>query len=111
MVCTNCRAELNDDSRFCPKCGAAKPDAFSAGTVPFFVEPSSEQFSESRQARASDVPFSESKQNNHFDRPPTQAQRTFDDKSVRRFLIGFSIVSVIVISLVVILIATSGTVS
>ncbi|MCL2227575.1 MAG: hypothetical protein FWB97_08115 [Oscillospiraceae bacterium] len=31
MLCGSCKTEFGDDSRFCPKCGAARPDAFASG--------------------------------------------------------------------------------
>jgi len=161
MVCTTCKAEFNDDSRFCPRCGAAKPDKFHSGEVPFFVQTEEGQSAEGQSAEAersvsnSGPPY-ESPEFRHrmgeqsqgytpyrppslstdgtssarertkreharnpenpqgaqhtspLHGPPYQPPSTFDDDSVRRFLIGFTVVAATVIVLVVALVLISG---
>ena len=199
MICTACKAEFDDNSRFCPRCGAAKPDAFSSeqrepisdreekwqnmdteqsaytyetkqGTFepnaekPFFSEtppnnsaygdrsagasnsgtpyapgyrplrtvPKSSWYTPPKSARENTENRQEQKagytrsaydssqnaqgynnnhqaytdQNGQYTGFPFQTERTFDDKSVRNFLIGFSIVALAVVILVIALVVT-----
>jgi len=199
MICAACKSEFDDNSRFCPRCGAAKPDAFfseseathSSGASqfqnvksgqsydipaseknaveadegkPFFTEtPINNSVDDSASTRAanSGSPYttgysppqnaqkkgyyshyrSESQKTqdisgehsvhrdshsarNSYDTQqssytqqnaqqaqytgfPFQQKRTFDDKSIRNFLIGFTIVAVAVVTLVVTLVVIS----
>jgi len=163
MICKSCGAEFNDDSRFCPKCGAAKPDVFSTGEdMPFFAsnEPAQSFDSTEQQRRDNSGPPynpSEFRPRQTVQRPehtpyrpsslnsqgtynpqsgrdaqyrrgsetaqgfgeknsanqtwhssePFQNRKTFDDASIRKFLIGFSVVAAIVIALVVVLVVAS----
>jgi uncharacterized membrane protein YvbJ len=84
MFCPRCRNELNKNFETCPSCGAelGNGSAESSRDVPFFVQtPNEHQY-----AYGNEQSF----------RPG----RTFDDESIRRFLIGFTIVSVVVIAIV-----------
>ena len=167
MVCPTCQTAFDDNSRFCPRCGAAKPDTFASGSEkPFFVDTdydkstrdasnragnsgppySSEQGGFSSRHRQSDsgvdrgyTPYrppslntqgsgsransanrandagranntqktSQSQQYYYTESAPPN-QRTFDDKSVRQFLVGFTVVSVAVVALVAALVVISG---
>ena len=202
MICEACKAEFDDSLRFCPRCGAVRPDAFSpeaskdycnqasqgqnTGSEPFAFNRETE---ESQADKSKDKPFfvqahtdnsadnatdnraansgspyapgyrpaqakartswytqnksssqdtdsTQKKQDTHYSHTartnsqraqgaygqkqtysnqnaqqahyegfPFQQKRTFDDKSVRNFLVGFTIVAVAVVTLVVILVA------
>ena len=203
MICAACKAEIDDNSRFCPRCGAAKPDKFSSGLndtyyanspggasdneqfsnedrdkqsrfdesadKPFFVQTSGEESKEAntyKQMENSGSPYAQgyrprqpgtsswyaqnksatsnaestgkarstyntnsahnnssnaqNRYNNQqaytapnadqssYDGFPFQPRRTFDDKSVRKFLVGFTIVAVAVVAIVVTLVIYSG---
>ena len=166
MICAGCKTEFDDNSRFCPKCGAAKPDVFSSGDKPFFVqteEPGEKEIQSSGKPDGSGPPYmpgyrpsvqntqnanntktaqtrSEQKhsytayrpsslhteeryrssentqgsargqqwQDTQFNATPFKPVRTFDDNSIRRFLVGFTVVSVAVVVLVAVLVVVAG---
>jgi len=87
VVCNGCKYEYRDDARFCPRCGEAKPDVFvSNQNEPVQRESESD-------SQGNEVPFN-----------PFAAQKTFDDKHVRSFLIGFAVVAFVVVAFVVFLV-------
>jgi len=117
MVCASCKYEFSDSSKFCPRCGA-KPNTYSSDAgnpssdVPFFVPESERQTGAGHRAGGQrQAPYRQPSQNYqqrsannqyaNFTGPHYQQQRTFDDGSVRKFLIGFTIVAVAVVALVV----------
>ncbi|MCL2366710.1 MAG: zinc ribbon domain-containing protein [Oscillospiraceae bacterium] len=134
MICNSCKSEFDDNSRFCPQCGAAKPDGFSSGAdnafsdVPFFVPESEKHTSaqNNRHGRTSQPTRggyhsqntqhtqnqnyrhqARSNQNSHFTAAHVRSERTFSDQSIKKFLIGFTIVAVAVVVLVIGLIVAS----
>ena len=132
MICGNCSAEFNDDMRFCPKCGAAKSENFYQGEAkqtdekPFFVEAAYDEVEEdaheqtyppyrpaSFDMNASGKTDSRNQNTQNaqgaYYEPSRQVRyapekRTFDDESVKKFLIGFSVVAVAVVVLVIALV-------
>jgi len=82
MICNSCKFEYDDSARFCPRCGVARSYTSSTDGPSYNTSGSS-----------SDMPF--------FVPGSYQPRRSFGDESVRRFLIGFAIVAVVVVALVV----------
>ncbi|MCL2201477.1 MAG: zinc ribbon domain-containing protein [Oscillospiraceae bacterium] len=96
MLCPHCNAEFTQRLKFCPRCGAPKPEEPSGASQETSHGASHQTYREYRE-----VPFFVNAENAQQYGP----KRTFDDESIRRFLIGFILVSIAVVGFVVFLVA------
>jgi len=86
MRCNVCGTEYEKGQEYCQRCGAQLP----VPDVPFFVENPNQQTGRTQQPQSPDYSHD----------AHGRQEKTFDDESIRRFLIGFGIVSAVVLVLV-----------